>query len=130
MSNKWYDNESWRSKLAYEIWGVQQRYPHFALAQDEEQNLFWLGNLNSRSESVYYTAIEYPMNYPLSPPVLRIIRPSIPDSAPHLHGQGAICVRLKNGWNPAKSSVIQMVELLQAWINRYEEFKVTGRWTE
>ncbi len=102
-------------------------------AADDGNRLWW--ELELRAEGNHLPIrIEYPANYPASPPDIVIV-PKMPSGTPHLLPRNRMCWyypsenhRNRNMWCPATDTGAMCVGVAQRWFWAFLVWLSTSRW--
>ena len=95
----WYEQDRWKDRLVVEREIMRQRFPGFVLVRYRDRNLAWHGTVEPIPGHRFEIALHYPYNYPYGEPKVRVRTPALRTGAPHVYGDGTLCVHRK-GWNP------------------------------
>ena len=120
----WHHEARWQSRLFAEEALMRERFPGFALRRRLDE-LFWEGTLEPIQGRRFRITLTYPSRYPYQEPVLRVVRPSLRDGAPHRYVDGSICVH-RSGWNPATGTAASMIPLASVWLVGYLNWLENG----
>lgn len=103
-------------------------------ADRDGTNLRWELELRAENGNRLPITIEYPENYPSSPPVIRI-RCDMPPGTPHLLGGSQMCwhypgesSRNRNIWDPGRDTAAMCVGVAMRWFYAFLVWLTTGTW--
>jgi len=97
-------------------------------------HLWWELELKAEGGNRLPIQIDYPLDYPASPPDI-IVRTSLPSGTPHLLGGRRMCwyypgenKRNRNIWCPSKDTAAMCVGVAQRWFYAFLVWMSTGTW--
>lgn len=109
---------------------VVQAARTFALVETYPTNdggVFVKAGLQTSIGNVYVAAVYFP-NYPSQMPKVLIIKPDVRLGTGHQYTDGHICYLHPNMWNPGRYDLTFVLARTAKWLNKYEVWRVTGRW--
>jgi len=136
--SRWH-NQLWYqanpARLLMERKAVESRFPQFALVRDGEQ-LVWMGKLTTNRGEVYEIALYYPDDFPISPPRVFPIVPTITSwkneaagELKHQYADGALCLYdPKDRTFNQNSTAATVIAVAAAWLFAYETWLDSGEW--
>ena len=96
--------------------------------------LWWELDLRAEGGNQLPISIEYPADYPASPPGIRI-RAQMPPGTPHMLGNSWMCwfypkenKRNRNIWSPSHDTAAMCVGVAQRWFYAFLVWLSTGVW--
>jgi hypothetical protein len=115
-----------RDTRMYREQEVLKRYfPDFELVRDRSTGNFAARGILSTELNLYGVRIALASDYPRTMP--RIIAVGWTPRAPHLYGDGHLCVMKEEQWRQGYS-VALMVAKAAIWVNKYEVYLRDGSW--
>lgn len=124
-------------RLVLEVYAMKERWS--ALQPQLCRNaagdrLWWEVELQAEGENRLPIRIEYPPDYPASPPDI-LIQASMPKGTPHLLSGNKMCwyypresKRRRNVWCPSKDTAAMCVGVAQRWFLAFLVWLTTGNW--
>jgi hypothetical protein len=122
----WYLRD--RARLVKEEEQMRQASSSAELRQVDGK-LAWIDELpSSATRRRFKLMIEYPENFPYSPPKAFVLSPEV-DGAPHRLADGSLCL-FANPWTAAglKTTARMVWTRAVVWFFAYEVWLVTGEW--
>jgi ubiquitin-protein ligase len=126
-----------KKRLVLEYSAMMERWSMFRpqLCRDASGRMLWW-DLDLRAEgNSLPIRIEYPANYPASPPEI-IVRVPLPAGTPHLLGGKRMCWRYpgedkrnRNIWSPGHDTAATCVGVAQRWFYAFLVWMTVGTWT-
>ena len=96
--------------------------------------LWWELDLRAEGGNRLPIKIEYPPDYPASPPKI-VVATSMPSGTPHMWNDASICWRYpgenkrnRNMWCPSKDTAAMCVGVAQRWFYAFLVWLSTGKW--
>ncbi len=112
-----------------ERWGDAPRFRY-----NNSPNHFWWEHVVRIEGNEFPIRIDYPDDYPATPPEI-VIGTGMPSGTPHLLGGNRICwfypgetKRNRNIWDPSRDTAAMCVGVAQRWFLAFLVWQVTGEW--
>ena len=142
--NTWWKNNS--ERLNNEIQLMGKKFPQFQIGQSNDNKVYhgwtivresqkyWLGDLRTRSGSIYKIVISYPDHYPGMELRSFVIDPYI-NRTDHRYGDGHLCLYSNDHGGRGQGrgngmTAVSYVAWTAAWLHSYEIYSKTGKWPE
>jgi hypothetical protein len=127
-----------KKRLVLEHAAMLERWPalHPKLCRNATgTQLWWELEVGAEGGNRLPIKIEYPADYPASPPEI-IVRTAVPSNTPHFwHSSQRICWRYpdetkrnRNIWCPSKDTAALCVGVAQRWFYAFLVWLTTGKW--
>ena len=112
--------------LAVQALRIRQLFPDFKYSWISGTGV-WTGNLQPSSSSPrYFVQIMYKY---LDRPTVRVLRPQICEDAPHIYGDGSLCLYYRDGsWTRSRMIAETILPWAAEWLYFYEYWQATGKW--
>ncbi len=124
-------------RLVLENATMMERWPAFQprlCRNSSGSRLWWELELRAEGGNRLPIRIEYPADYPASPPDI-VVRKSLPSGTPHMLSGDRICWRYpgehkhnRNMWCPSKDTAAMCVGIAQRWFYAFLVWLSTGVW--
>lgn len=113
--------------LALQNAHVQRQFSNFS-CRLKRQRATWRGSLQPRSTSpVYQVEIRYQQR---QIPKAKVLSPPLAPNAPHLYGDGTLCLYWPEEWRWQQDKLVAdvIIPWTALWLYYYELWLDTGRW--
>lgn len=143
MATTWYTTPDGHKRLSFEQMLLGQSFPSWLpLRRKTDGTVFVRGPLRSSvTGNIYAVRIEYPVNYPFSPPEayfeqpLKLVHPveragRTAANSPHHHGAALCLLNPSCDWLPMSHNLGTIIAFANRWILAYEQWAMCGRWPE
>jgi ubiquitin-protein ligase len=127
----WY--ETLPGRLLIEKQAMQKCFPQFELVKDEEQ-LAWVGTLESNRNNQYEIAVMYPYDFPSEPPKVYPLNPPVQVfdertlRTRHQYPDGHLCLYYPQDRSfNATATAATVVGVAAAWFFAYESWLESGK---
>lgn len=120
------------ARLVLERNAVAARFPGFRLVRDK-QTLYWVGTLVSNSGRPYEVTVEYPDNFPDTPPKVFPTNPPIAiwrddKMLKHQYKDGSLCLfHPSDRFFEPKTTAVTVIATAAAWLFAYEQWLDSGK---
>ncbi len=84
--------------------------------------------MQTSAANTYIATIEFP-NYPSQMPRVTVNKPGLLPNSPHRYVDGRLCYLHPSMWNPGVHDLTFVLGRLAKWLNKYEVWRRTGRWS-
>ena len=137
----WFEKKEGSKRLAFENWILSTTFPSFLPFRREQKNRIYVMGIvhSSASGNEYEVRINYPSDYPYSPPEpfftrmvntpLALPRTRPISSAPHRYSNGKLCIlNPSQDWFADRCHMGTIIGFTGRWFLAYEYWALTGRW--
>lgn len=114
--------------LAIQDFQIRQRFPGFQRRPRRVGEGLWTGTLQPRESSpAYQVELRYRIG---RAPTVKVLRPALAVGAPHLYGDGTLCLYWTKDWRWSSDQFITKTILPWAadWLHYYELWLDCGKW--
>lgn len=121
----WYSQNP--ARLILEKEAMSRRFPQFKLVL-QGIRLYWMGTLTSNSGNHYQIALEYPDDFPDTPPKVFPIEPVITiwkdeNLLKHQYRDGSLCLFHPNDrFFEANTTAVTVIAVAATWLFAYEQW--------
>jgi len=114
-------------RIAHDVLAASLQFPNIELSNGPWASSALLA-LKTSTGRIYTLDVAFPDVYPNMPPEFRIRMPQLRRGAPHLYGDGRLCLMHPSRWNPGAHTLTYAIARAAKWLNKYEVWQATGRW--
>jgi len=127
-----------KKRLVQEYMAMMQKWSHWdpKLCRNADgSKIWWEVTVRAEGDNRLPIKIEYPPDYPASPPSIFILTP-LPDGTPHRYpADNRMCwiypgekTRQRDMWNPSTHTAALCVAVAWQWFNAFLVWITLGRW--
>ena len=121
-------------RLVLEHCAMRERWGNSGkLCSNKSRTNVWWEYIVKMEGNAFSIKIEYPSDYPASPPDI-YVKTTLPSETPHLLSGKRMCwfypgsKSNKNRWNPARDTAAVAVGVAHRWLMAFLIWDATGKW--
>ena len=114
-------------RIQREFSEAQRTFSLVELRPTSDGKVYAKTGVQTASDRYYVLSIRFPDSYPSEMPRVFVDAPTI-TNAPHRYQGGHICYLHPSMWNPGVHNLTFVIGRAAKWLNKYEVWRVRGKW--